>query len=59
MRQSFKSGLIIGGIMGAAVSMMMEPEMLNKRTRKKMMKNGRNFLRKSGNIIGDVVEVFR
>jgi gas vesicle protein len=59
MRHGFTRGLIIGGIMGAAISMMVEPDMMRKRGRKRMMKNGRNFFRKSGDIIGDIVEIFR
>lgn len=58
MRKGFARGLIIGGIVGASIAMM-NPDMMNKKTRKRMIKNGRNFLRKSGNIIGDVVDMFR
>lgn len=59
MQGGFTKGLLIGSIIGASISMMMEPGMMNNRTRRKMMKSGRNLIRKSGNIIGDVVELFR
>lgn len=59
MQGGFTKGLIIGSVVGAMVSMMMEPDMMKRRTRKKMMRSGRNFLRRSGHIIGDVVEMFR
>ncbi|HHW48937.1 MAG TPA: YtxH domain-containing protein [Clostridiaceae bacterium] len=55
----FRKGLIIGGLIGASIGMMMGPEVMNSRTRKKMMRSGRNMLRRSGNIISDVIELFR
>lgn len=59
MQGSFTKGLIVGGLIGASVSMVMSTDMMNGRTRKKMMRQGRSFLRKSGNIISDVVDIFR
>jgi gas vesicle protein len=59
MRSGFTRGLLIGGIIGASVSMMTGNNMVKPRTRKRMMKSGRSFMRKSGDIIGDVVELFR
>jgi gas vesicle protein len=59
MQGGFTKGLIVGGIIGASVSMAMGPDMMKNRTRKRMMKQGRSFLRRSGNIVGDVLDVFR
>ncbi|MCX8129135.1 MAG: YtxH domain-containing protein [Clostridia bacterium] len=59
MRSGFTRGMIIGSIIGASVSMMVNPDMMKSRGRRKMMRNGKNILRKSGNIIGDVVDLFR
>ena len=59
MRNGFTKGLIIGGVMGAAIGMMMEPEMISRRGRKRMMKKGMNFFRKSGDIISDIAGIFR
>jgi len=39
--------------------MMMGNNMMDRRSRKRMMRTGRNVFRKSGNIIGDVVDLFR
>jgi hypothetical protein len=33
--------------------------MMSSRTKKRMMRGGRNLLRKSGNIISDVADLFR
>lgn len=59
MQNGFTRGLIIGSIIGASISMMMDPDVMKSKNRKRMMRVGRNFLRKSGHIIGDVVEMFR
>lgn len=59
MHRGFTRGLIIGGIIGASVSMMMGPDMMKNRTRKRMMRSGRNMLRKSGNLVEDIVDMFR
>lgn len=59
MHSGFTRGIVIGGIIGASLGMMMNSEMMKPRTRKKMMRNGRMLLKKSGGIIGDVVDIFR
>ncbi|HHV60043.1 MAG TPA: YtxH domain-containing protein [Clostridiaceae bacterium] len=58
MRNNFTRGLILGGIIGATVSMAVGPEM-NARTRKRWIKNGRYLLRRSGTIVNDIVDMFR
>jgi hypothetical protein len=59
MQGSFTRGMVVGGIIAASVSMMMNSDMMNNKNRRKMMRTGRTFIRKSGNIIGDVVDLFR
>jgi len=59
MQNGFTKGLIVGSIIGASVSMMMEPGVMKRKNRKRIMRAGRSFLRRSGNIISDVVDVFR
>lgn len=59
MRNGFTKGLVIGSLIGASVSMIMNPDMTRNMGRRRMMKNGRSFLRKSGHILGDVVEMLR
>ena len=59
MNNGFTKGIIIGSIIGATVSAMMDQGIMRGKNRKKIMRTGRNFFRKSGNIIGDVVEMFR
>jgi len=59
MHSGFTKGMVIGGIVGASISMMINSDMMKPKTRKRMMKTGRTFFRKSGGIIGDVVDIFR
>lgn len=59
MQNGFVKGLMVGGVIAASVSMMMNSEMVKPRTKRRMMKNGRSLLRKSSNIIGDVADIFR
>lgn len=59
MRSNFTRGLLVGGLVGASVSMMMNSDRLKGRNRKRLVRNGRSLLRKSGNIVGDVVDLFR
>lgn len=59
MNGGFAKGMLIGGIIGASISMMVGPDMNRNKMRKRMMRTGRTFIKKSGNIIGDVVDIFR
>jgi len=59
VQNNFTKGMLIGSIIGASISMMMNSEMMNPKARKRMMKTGRTFLKRSGGIIGDVVDIFR
>lgn len=59
MNGGFAKGLIIGGIIGASVSMMMNPGIMKGRSKKRMLRNGRDFLRRSGSLIGDFMHILR
>jgi gas vesicle protein len=57
MQKGFVKGVIVGGLLAASVGMMMNSDMSG--TRRKMMRNSRTFLRKSGDLINNVVDLFR
>jgi len=59
MNSGFTKGLIIGGLIGASVSMVMNPGGMKNKTRRKLMRTGRAMMKKSGNLIADVMDVFR
>jgi len=39
--------------------MMMNQDMMKNKTRRRLMRGGRNLLRRSGSLVGDVVEMFK
>jgi len=55
----FAKGFLVGGMIGATVSMIMDPNIMGKRTRKRIVRSGKHLLRKSGTVIGDVIDLFR
>ncbi len=59
VHKGFAKGLIIGGVIGATVGMMMDTKMVNGRTGRRMVRSGRSFIRKSGNLICDLIDVLR
>lgn len=59
MQSGFTKGLLIGGLIGASISMMSNSDMMKPRTRRRMMRAGRTLLKRSGGILGDVVDIFR
>lgn len=58
MKGSFTKGMIVGGLIGASLAMM-NSDMMNMKNRKKMMKMGRNFLRRSGSFVSDIIDYIR
>ena len=59
MRNGFVKGMMIGGIVATSVGLVMNTDMMSGRTKKRVIRSGRNLLRKSSNIIGDVADLFR
>lgn len=59
MNSGFTKGVIIGSLIGTSIGMLVGPDIKNSKSRKKMMNSGKSILKKSGNIIGDVIDIFR
>lgn len=59
MRNGFVKGVMVGGIVAASVGFMMNTDMISGRTKRKMIRGGRNLLRKTGHIMNEVSEMFR
>lgn len=59
MNGRFTKGMIIGGMVGASIGMMMGPDMMKNRTRRKVKRAGRQLLRRSGNWLEDIVDFIR
>lgn len=59
MENGFTKGLIIGGLIAASLGMAINSDLMSARGRKKMMKSGRKFLRRTGSMMNGVVGVFK
>jgi len=59
MQGGFVKGVVVGSLVAASVSMMMNSDMMSSKSRRRMMRGGKSFIRKSGNLISDVADMFR
>lgn len=59
MIRNFAKGVVIGGLIGASISILTNPEIVDPHMRKKMIKSGRKIMRKSNHVLGDMVHMFR
>ncbi|HEY9063201.1 MAG TPA: YtxH domain-containing protein [Pseudobacteroides sp.] len=59
MRGGFTRGLVIGGLIGASIGMIKNSDMMKPRSRRRMMRAGRNMIRRTGNALGDVIDLLR
>ena len=59
MRNGFMKGMMVGGIVAASIGFMMNSDMMSGRTKRKMIRVGKNLLRKTGSVISDVADLFR
>ena len=59
MRSGFAKGMLVGGIIATSVGMIMNSDKVNPGSKRRMIRNGRMLMRRSGNIINDVVDMFR
>ncbi len=59
MYKGFTKGLVWGSLIGASVGMVMSSDAVKPSTRRRMMRTGRSFMRKSGGIIKDVMDIIR
>lgn len=57
--RSFGRGLVIGGLVGATISVLTNPEIIDPHMRKKMIRSGRKIMRRSNNVFGDMMHMFR
>lgn len=55
----FAKGMLIGGLIGASLSVLTNPEIVDPRTRRRLIKSGKKIVRRSGNVFEDMVHMFR
>lgn len=54
MRNGFTTGMLIGGIVGATVSMIANHDIDMNRTRRRVMRMGKNMYRRSRRLVSDI-----
>jgi gas vesicle protein len=59
MQRGFVKGIVVGSLVAASVGMMMNSDMMSSKSRRRVMRGGKSFIRKSGNLISDVADMFR
>ncbi|NLN64644.1 MAG: hypothetical protein GX144_04425 [Clostridiaceae bacterium] len=57
MRNKFSSGMLIGGIVGATMSMIMNHDIDINRTRKRMLRMGKSMYKKSRRLVSDIIDI--
>ncbi|PYG87322.1 hypothetical protein LY28_02229 [Ruminiclostridium sufflavum DSM 19573] len=55
----FAKGMLIGGLIGASISVLTNPEIVDPRMRKRLIRSGKKIVRRSGNVFDDMVHMFR
>jgi gas vesicle protein len=58
MRNGFTSGIVLGGIVGATMSMIINKDINMDKTRKRMMRIGKNVYKKSRRMVSDIADMF-
>jgi hypothetical protein len=59
MRGGFTRGLVLGGLIGASIGIMKNSDMMKPRSRRRMMRTGRNMIRRTSHALGDVIDLLR
>jgi len=59
MMRNFCRGLVIGGLIGASISVLTNPEIVDPHMRKRMIKSGKKIMHRSNNVFGDMMHMFR
>ncbi len=55
----FAKGILIGGFIGASISVLTNPEIVDPHMRRRLIKSGKKIVRRSGNVFGDMIHMFR
>lgn len=57
MKNGFTSGMLIGGIVGATISMIANHDIDVHKTKRRMMRMGRNMCKRSRRIVSDISDL--
>ena len=56
---NFAKGLIIGGLIGASISILTNSEIVDPKMRRDMVRSGRKIYRRSRHVFSDAMHMFR
>lgn len=59
MMRNFARGMVIGGLIGASISVLTNPEIVDPHMRKRIIKSGKRIMHRSNNVFGDMMHMFR
>lgn len=59
MMRNFARGVVIGGLIGASISILTNPEIVDPHMRKKMIRSGKKIMHRSNHVFGDMVHMFK
>lgn len=59
MYARFTKGLIIGGLIGASISMITNPDIVDPKMKRNMIKSGKQIYRRSRHAICDMMDLLR
>ncbi len=55
----FAKGVLIGGLIGASISVLTNPDIVDPHMRRRLIKSGKKIVRRSGNVFEDMIHMFR
>jgi hypothetical protein len=55
----FTKGLIIGGLIGASISVLTNSDIVDAKMRRNMIKSGKQICRRSRHAFGDIIDLLR
>ncbi len=59
MRNGFTNGMLVGGIVGATMSMIINHDIDVNKTRKRIMRTGKSMFKKSRRLVTDIAGMMR
>lgn len=55
----FAKGILIGGLIGASISILTNPDIVDPHMRRRLIKSGKKIVRRSGNVFDDMIHMFK
>ncbi len=59
MGNGFTKGVILGSLIAVSIGLAIGNDLMSPKMRRRMIKNGKKFLKRTGGMLTDIVGVFR